>query len=121
MLSIALHAQEECLPSCVLDCALTAWPSPPLARALQVRQHDAADAAAWQAADAADAATSGSGGGSGSAQDEHAFIVMCEVLDNLPHDRWALRWPWRSQPMHVMLPPPAPGVGWNYCRRTELD
>ncbi|PRW05767.1 S-adenosyl-L-methionine-dependent methyltransferase [Chlorella sorokiniana] len=48
-----------------------------------VRQHDAADAAAWRAADAAE----GSSGGGSSRQDEHAFIVMCEVLDNLPHDR----------------------------------
>lgn len=67
-----------------------------------VRRHDAADAGAWAAADAAaweaaggDAGTSGSVSGGGDSnrggpeqqQQQHAFIILCEVLDNLPHDR----------------------------------
>jgi hypothetical protein len=64
-----------------------------------VRQHDAADAAAWAAADAAEAASCSSrssrtgdssssrSSGSGGSSEGHCFIVMCEVLDNLPHDR----------------------------------
>lgn len=81
-----------------------------------VRRHDAADAAAWAAADAAEAAagatapsssadpslpssssssSGGAGGGGGgepanggsSGGDACCFIVMTEVLDNLPHDR----------------------------------
>jgi hypothetical protein len=64
-----------------------------------VRRHDAADAAAWVAADAEEAASCGSrscssgdsgnsrSSSSGGSSQGHCFIVMCEVLDNLPHDR----------------------------------
>ncbi|KAL4452506.1 hypothetical protein ABPG75_008168 [Micractinium tetrahymenae] len=74
------------------------------AERFSVRQHDAADLAAWRRADEAARSSSGSGGGMGDSASssssscaassgseggagEHAFIVMCEVLDNLPHDR----------------------------------
>lgn len=79
-----------------------------------VRQHDATDLAAWRRADKTAGGDNGGGGGAGSTAassseegarsgtrgscsgggiggawdaQQHAFVVMCEVLDNLPHDR----------------------------------
>lgn len=54
---------------------------------------DAADAAAWARLRAAlppqHQAGGGGGGGGSSVIGGHCFVVMTEVLDNLPHDRWA--------------------------------
>ncbi|EFN53988.1 hypothetical protein CHLNCDRAFT_25175, partial [Chlorella variabilis] len=60
-----------------------------------VRRHDAADAAAWAAADADERRQQQEGGQHQQEEDKHhhrhhhhhCFIIACEVLDNLPHDR----------------------------------
>lgn len=92
-----------------------------------VRQHDATDVAAWAAHDAAErrgrgqnhptssaaaAAASPAAAAAAEPSDEHCFIIACEVLDNLPHDRvWrpSAGDPW--QQTLVTLPPAAADGG----------